>query len=107
MKTKSTKKKIILSLAVLVGAAGIATSASALVLTGNGTRFEYGPQWIPFYIRQNSNYRHNTRSHRTTSMVNKHYTYSLWVNPKVTAYASTPWFRNNNIKSYNSYYDYR
>lgn len=107
MKTKSTKKKIILSLAVLAVSAGIATSASALVLTGNGTRFEYGPQWLPFLMRQNSNYRHNTRSHTTTSMVNYKYTYGAWVKPKATSYASTPWFKNNNIKAYNSYYNYR
>lgn len=72
-----------------------------LTLKVGGGVHEYGVKGIIKYS-QYSKYTHNTKTHRTTAMMNDKYTKTGWVAKKKTASAETPKYWG--YKTNNSYW---
>ncbi|WP_141691121.1 hypothetical protein [Brochothrix thermosphacta] len=78
-------------------------SLTRKIVKVGGDTFRYMVQWsIWGQARQKSEYDHNKKQHRTTSMMNSNNIRSGWKNPKITATAKTPWYWS--YSSNNSYW---
>lgn len=78
-------------------------SLTRKIVKVGGDTFRYMVQWsIWGQARQKSEYDHNKKQHRTTSMMNSKSIRSDWKNPKITATAKTPWYWS--YSSNNSYW---
>jgi len=73
-----------------------------LSISAGGGTHEYGVKGI-FSYSQYSKYSHNSKTHKTTAMMNDKYTKSSWVAKKVTASAETP--KYSSYRTNNSYWD--